>query len=411
MMEKNGLKEITIAEARKAGMHIWVYGAGVVGKSVLKAFKKVNGMDGIDGVVVTSRDAVETIEGYIVREIGEITTPPECTAFFTAVSAKYMDEVKNQIALRGYDKYILWDNEYNVKLWKLAEYHFDNRKRDVEKVCFVLAGYKDYLWENVFERLQHFLPEDVEVCILSSGVFVPELAAIAKENGWSYLSTRVNDVTMVQNIAISLFSCAKWIYKMDEDIFLTEDCFEGLYCTYHTVESREPYNVGFATALIPVNGYGYIRILDMLGMKNLYEKKFEKVLYGGNCYRMIEKSAEAAQFMWGADGFIPQLDVLNSMLEKRERRYSFCNVRYSIGFILFHRDLWEEMGGFTVSGGTDLGIDEEDLCKFCIINSRAIAVNENSVVGHFSFGQQTEGMKEFYLKNRNLFEVNSRKNS
>lgn len=411
MIKENGLIQITMTEARKAGMHIWIYGAGMVGQKIIKAFKRVNPMDGIDGVVVTAKDAVATIEGYTVREIGEITTPPECTAFFIAVSSKYMDEVKNQIALRGYHKYILWEYDYKVNPWKLAAYHFDNRKKDAEKVCFVLAGYKDYLWENVFGRLHRFLPEDVEVCILSSGMFVPELAAMAKEHGWSYLATGQNDVTMVQNIAISLFPCAKWIYKMDEDIFLTEGCFEGLYCTYHTVEGREPYNMGFATALIPVNGYGYVRILDMFGLRNLYEKNFDKVLYGGNLDRMIEKSADVAKFMWGADGFIPQLDELNRMLGAREERYSFCNVRYSIGFILFHRDLWEEMNGFTVTGDTDLGIDEEDICKFCMIHSCAIAVNENTVVGHFSFRQQTEEMKEFYLKNRNLFEVNSRTNS
>ena len=50
-------------------------------------------------------------------------------------------------------------------------------------------------------------------------------------------------------------------------------------------------------------------------------------------------------------------------------------------------------------------MDEIQLCRYCMIHSLAIGVAEDTVVGHFSFGQQTTGMRDFYEKNPELFEV------
>ena len=40
-----------------------------------------------------------------------------------------------------------------------------------------------------------------------------------------------------------------------------------------------------------------------------------------------------------------------------------------------------------------------------VVQSLAIVVAENSIVGHFSFGGQTALMKEYYLMNRNVFSL------
>ena len=48
-------------------------------------------------------------------------------------------------------------------------------------------------------------------------------------------------------------------------------------------------------------------------------------------------------------------------------------------------------------------MDEGKLGEFCINNSYAIVVAEDTVVGHFSFGQQTEYMKKLYENNREWF--------
>lgn len=400
------MRQLTIQDAIKTDMHIWIYGAGIIGRRIIDVLECMKRMDRIDGVVVTKKDQESMqVKEYKVQEIDQVSTSLESTVFIIAVSKKYEVEVLKELESRGYNQFILWDNTIFREKWKIAEYCFEDRKKNWEKVCFILAGYKEYLWENIFERFQKFVPHDVEVCILSSGKYSARLSEIAKENNWSYLSTSLNSVTAVQNIAIENYPYAEWIYKMDEDIFVTEGCFEKMFDTYQRVEQEQPYQMGFSTVLIPVNGYGHIRILNKLGKKDIYEEKFDKVLYGGHPQKMIEKSADAAKFMWGADGNIPRLDELNRQLKEREEEYSFCNVRYSIGFVLFHREFWELLKGFTVTGSPDMGRDEEEMCRMCMVNSYAIAVCENAVVGHFSFGQQTEGMKEYYEKYPEFFKI------
>ena len=68
---------------------------------------------------------------------------------------------------------------------------------------------------------------------------------------------------------------------------------------------------------------------------------------------------------------------------------------------------WNGMQGFFVSGNPDMGSDEEEVCSNCIINSQPIIVADNVVVGHFSFGRQTEIMKDYYNDNREWFSISN----
>ena len=63
------------------------------------------------------------------------------------------------------------------------------------------------------------------------------------------------------------------------------------------------------------------------------------------------------------------------------------------------------MGGFPVSGSTDLGEDEKEICRYCICHSYAAIIAENTVVGHFSFGRQTEAMRDLLKKKPELFQI------
>ena len=102
-------------------------------------------------------------------------------------------------------------------------YKFENRKKDKNKVCFILAGYKEFLYDVIFERILKFIPEDVEICLLSSGKYSQILSEIAEKNNWSYLSTKRNNVSLIQNVAITIFNKADYIYKLDEDILKTQN--------------------------------------------------------------------------------------------------------------------------------------------------------------------------------------------
>lgn len=388
--------------ALKTAKYIWIYGAGNIGKRVLKILSNDALKLSLKGVVVSERGDINDQKIY---EIGEINTPESESIFVIAVSPKFQQEIIDNLRENGYLHYIIWKSEYASGIWRLVNYRFDDRSQKTKKVCFVLSGYKEFLWKDTFERLWQFAPKDLDICILSSGVRNEKLVALAQRNGWSYLSTEINDVSMIQNLAFELFSHAEWIYKMDEDIFLTEGCFDRLFQLHLEIEKNKPYRIGFSAPLINVNGYGYLRILDYLGKIEDYEERFGRAFYGAHSDSMIESNVYAAKYMWGQDENIPQLDNLGKILEK-STRYSICGVRFSIGFILMNRKVWKDMGGFTVTGRLDLGADERELCQYCIVRSLVIAVAENTVVGHFSFGKQTLGMRQFYGENPELFQIN-----
>ncbi|GFI50118.1 hypothetical protein IMSAGC020_01324 [Lachnospiraceae bacterium] len=391
--------------ALKGAEHIWIYGAGVYGHKLVDFLSSNIFQLPIRGVVVTHRGIVQKkFKDFDIHELKDVKTPNESTVFIIAASFRYQEEIITELEKKGYSNYVIWDWMDERHAWTLAEYKFEDRRKNCKKLCMVLSGYKDFLWDSVFGRLKKFVPEDIDICILSSGIYDERLSDLADVNGWSYLSTEFNDLTMIQNIAISLFEEARWIYKMDEDIFLTEGSFDKLYHMWCLAEENEPYHLGIMAPLIPVNGYGYIRILNYINKLKLYEQRFGKAFYGGISDSMIEKSVDAARFMWGEEGNVPELDNLNSMFSGH-KSLSCCNVRFSIGFILFGRWLWDEIGGFEVTGCKDLGVDEIQLCRYCMIHSLAIGVAEDTVVGHFSFGQQTTGMRDFYEKNPELFEV------
>lgn len=285
-----------------------------------------------------------------------------------------------------------------------GKYKFINRKKDKDILCIILAGYKDFLWEDVFDRIEKYSPKNIDFCIVSSGLYNEELAKISEKNDWSYLSVKKNKVTLAQNIAINLHKKAKKIFKLDEDIFITENFFSMLEETYEKVERESNYKVGFVAPLLPINGYSNVNFLEKTGMLENFEKKFGKAYHDGDAQAQIIKNPEIAKFMWGeTEEKLRDIDKLSKEFSDQEFAYSICSIRFSIGAILFSRDLWENMGRFNVGLGTNMGQDEVQLCKYCMIESKAIVVSENTVAGHFSYGPQTSEMKKYYENNRKIF--------
>lgn len=67
----------------------------------------------------------------------------------------------------------LWTKYHNCKLKKVNErktkgkYDFLNNSKQQENLCIILAGYKEFLWNDVFERIGRFMPDNFDVCIVS----------------------------------------------------------------------------------------------------------------------------------------------------------------------------------------------------------------------------------------------------
>ena len=293
-----------------------------------------------------------------------------------------------------------------------GKFIFTNRSTASDKLCIVLAGYKNFLIPTVMVRLKKFAPNDIDICIITSGKWSEEINLLCKENHWSYLSTKRNNVSLAQNIAINLHKSAKYIFKLDEDIFITKNYFSKLLTAYQMSKDTTYYNCGVMAPTIPINGFGHVRILEYFNLVDFYRKTFGQLKIAAGPERKIESDPQLARFMWGekmvCDGreySLPSIDEMNEVFEKMESTIESCSIRFSIGAILFERKLWEEMNFFHVSDGTDMGADEVQLCEFCMIKSKPIMISENIVVGHLAFGQQNESMKEYYLNNKDKFTV------
>lgn len=318
----------------------------------------------------------------------------------------YEKIAKNETCVKVYRNLQKNRKEHEKRKRIKGKYTFIDRKKDSEKLCIILAGYKEYLYEDVFARLEKFTPKDIDVCIVSSGLYSEKLNEIAKKNNWSYLSVKKNKVSLAQNIAINIHQKAKYIYKLDEDIFITENFFTQLFKTYEEVEKNGRYRVGFVAPLIPISGYAHVRVLEKTGLIKTYEDKFGKAEHNWDTQGKVVKNPEIAKFMWGkTEEKLRDIDSLSKEFAKQDFNYSVCSIRFSIGAILFKRDLWEDMGRFVVGIGNNMGQDEIQLCNYILSDSRAIIVSENTVVGHFSFGPQTNEMKKFYQENREIFKI------
>lgn len=293
----------------------------------------------------------------------------------------------------------------NERISFTNNYVFEDRSNNSDSLCMILAGYKEFLWDNIFDRINKFSDSNMDICIVSSGVYSERLSKIAENNDWSYISTKRNSITQTQNTVIKLFSNAKYIYKLDEDIFITKNFFKTLKDTYEHVQEEGEYNAGFVAPILPINGYSHVVLLKKLNLIDYYNENFEKVKYAAGDKRMIENNPEVAKFMWGENDIVPHIDDINEMLQNSPLSYSAVPIRFSIGAILFHRSLWENMKYFNVRLGIGLGLDERQICTYCMINSKTMIVSENTCVGHLGFQNQNEVMKKYYKNNPKRFEI------
>ena len=281
-----------------------------------------------------------------------------------------------------------------------------SRSKNAETVVLILAGYKPFLWDIVFERIRRFAPTEADVCIVSSGLYSAELEQIAVTNNWSYLSTKKNNVCVALNTAIKLFDSAKYIYKIDEDIFVTKNFFANTMRAYLDTKKADAFyqNPIFVSPLIPVNGFSYALVLNYLGLEKEYAARFEPPHWGGG--HRVGTDPEVAKFFWGEGGFVPQIDALDEMLAAAQKEVIPCPIHFSIGAILMEREMWEKMGYFTGWKGNGMGADEMQLNMYAVIYSAPMLITPDTCVGHLSFGKQNETMKNYFSLNKKLFEIN-----
>lgn len=280
-----------------------------------------------------------------------------------------------------------------------GSYKIEENKKGSRFLLVIIAGYKSALWDMVFPRIIRFTPNSFDVCIITPGKYEARLSKIAKENNWSYLWTRSNKVALAQNLAIREHPNASEIFKMDEDIFISENSFEELLELYKVVDAKKEFDIGFVAPLLNVNGFSYRLLLEALNKKEDYLETFKDVK-SSHMHTSAWSNPKAAEYLWR---LIHPLDETSRSLKVYKNEYAICPHRFSIGFIYFKRTLWESMYGFTVMRPGLIGTDETDLCVYCMENSLHIVISKSVLAGHFSFGPQTNHMNTLLETSPYLF--------
>lgn len=281
----------------------------------------------------------------------------------------------------------------------------EERHRGSATLVCMLAGYKSDLWHIVMPRFEAALPEDVDVCLLSPGIYRPELSSLCARKGWSYLSTATNDVCLAQNIAYRLHLKATLIMKLDEDMFLLPDTLSILAREYWRIKAAGKVDPGFVAPMIPLNGFCYHPLLERLDLLEEYEARFgvARIACAGT---PLQADGNAARWIWERTA---PLQRTANRLSAAAGEILLSSVQFSIGLIAFERQFWQAVGYLPVfrrrllAGMSTLGADEEFLCACAVARSRPGVVTLATLAGHFSFGPQYAAMKALLEARPELF--------
>ncbi len=277
---------------------------------------------------------------------------------------------------------------------------FEDRQSGAETLIIVVAGYRPKLWPYTFPRLARFIPPDADVCLVAPGVEPPEVREAAKRNGWSYLTTPDNRLARAQNHAIRRHTSARWLVKLDEDIFVTDGFFSQLRDGFERVRKDARFEPGFVAPLLNVNGHSYTVLLRLLELEEAYRARFGELKSA--CMGIpAHADPEAARWLWRNT---TPLDATAKRLRKLPFAYSAIPHRFSIGAIGIERSFWQEMGGFRaplVEG--QLGLEEKALCEYCTDTSRPGVLIHTAFAGHFSFYTQIEAMERMLAERPEVF--------
>lgn len=274
--------------------------------------------------------------------------------------------------------------------WNFRGRHlFVDRRRRAPRMALMLAGYKPELWDVTIARLARFAPDDLDVCLVSPARRPPELMALAEERGWSFLSTEANHVALAQNLAIRAHPDARHVFKLDEDIVLGEGFFERLLAGYERIDEEGTWKPGFVAPVLNVNGFSYVEFLRTLGLEDAWRERFGPARHAADGIPITD-DGDAALWIWRHS--VP-FDEVAARFAAKPFAASAVPHRFSIGAILFARDLWERMGGMLVRPPQgSLGVDEKHICRKCHDFSRPMLVAHDVLAGHYAYGPQSAVM-------------------
>ena len=207
-------------------------------------------------------------------------------------------------------------------------------------------------------------------------------------------------LAQAQNTAISLHPSARWIYKIDEDIIISDNYFSKLKNGYYLAEQKLFSQIGFVTPLLNLNAacvYNFLESVDKIKTMN---DLFGEVKIRWPNEDLVHGSEEFAKWIWTLS--VPFDDVAKKIEMRNKNKIYQANIRLSIGAILFTRDYWNRIGGFEVARIGAMGVEETQMNAYSFTRMQAIAIVGDTFAGHLGFYSQKEACKEFFINNRML---------
>ena len=331
-------------------------------------------------------------ENSKLREIvsEDISVLSEIQRNFSRIMYKFLQSYKSPSGRLRKIRKILATAHLGLLAW-------DNRSRKRKKLVIIVAGYKTEIWNIVGGRVVKNANINLDICVVTPGVFSAVHSTWCRIHGWSYLATRQNQLSLAQNLAIDRHPDAELIFKLDEDIVIGREYFNLLEETYNKIEKEGVFSVGFVAPLLNVNGFSYRYFLEFMGTrcKNEYKERFGDLR--SSCMNSSAwRNPEAARYLW--EKSLP-FDATVERFLQRDTSYDVCPHRFSIGAFLMQRQTWLQMGGFSRAAAGELGVEEADLCAYCCIESLAMAISNRVFAGHVGFGHQTKVMIPYLLAN------------
>lgn len=168
-------------------------------------------------------------------------------------------------------------------------------------------------------------------------------------------ATNYNQLALIQNEIITKLK-ADFYIKIDDDILVGEGWTDGFVGVYE----RHYNTMSFGSVTIPINGFGWVPFLEVMGLTEEFKEKFPQTPLNQDCMDVaVYKDKYVNEFIWNKC-----LDIDETVKHFKERQHGrfhdlFCPHRYSIGAIVFSHKRWEEMGGWRVQDYYDLMLKKQ----------------------------------------------------
>lgn len=306
------------------------------------------------------------------------------------------------------DKYILW--------WKRRrsfahKYIFEDRSKKSENLLLIVAGFQEFYWDTVFGRVERNcrqFDESIDVCVcvprgdLGGGI-LDNVRLRCEKLGWSLVYLYDDLLAQAQNTAIKLHPNAKWIYKIDEDIIISDQYFSKMKRGFLLAEKQLFAQMGFATPLLNLNAACVHHFLETTDKLSDMYKIFGdiKIRFPQEENDPVHRSEDFARWVW--NNSLPFDQVAKEVENTNVGKIFQANVRLSIGAILFTRNYWEQIGFFEVARTGAMGVEEGQMNAYSFNIMQSIAIVGDTFAGHLGFFSQKNACRELYENNKEKF--------